>query len=322
MKILSVMDPLSALTLDKDTTVGFMNAASERGHELWICEPHELSLSGPQAYAHAQRVSLPEPNQVQLIGERSRRSLASFDCVWMRKDPPVDQRYLHATYLLDFANTWVINPPAQLRAYNEKLYALRFPEDTPETRLSSRVDELLAWVQAEGAPLVVKPLDGYAGLGVFVLTPEDQNARSALELLTDHGRRWVVAQRYLPEARVGDQRVIFIDGEVVGSVLRTPREDDHRGNIHAGGSVSVVELSERERALCERVGARLKADGIYFAGIDLIGGRLTEINITSPTGIRELKELAGIDAGRLFVEGLEREVTRRAEGSNTGVLKS
>jgi len=317
MKILSVMDPLSALTLDKDTTVGFMNAAVERGHELWICDSPDLSLQGPQAYAFAQPISIPSPDVIIERGPRAHLSLKSFDCVWMRKDPPVDQRYLHTTYLLDFANTWVINPPAQLRAYNEKLYALQFVEDTPETRLSARVDELLSWVQGSAEPLIVKPLDGYGGLGIFLLSATDRNARSTLELLTDHGRRWVVAQRFLPEARAGDQRVIFIDGEVVGSVMRTPRADDHRGNIHAGGTVSIVELSSAERALCERVGARLKQDGIYFAGIDLIGGHLTEINITSPTGIRELKALAEVDAGALFIEGIERRALERAETSHT-----
>lgn len=308
MKILSVMDPLSALTLDKDTTIGFMNAASTRGHEVWFCDTRDLSLQGPQTYAYAQQVELKESREIKQLGTRMSQSLAEFDCVWMRKDPPVDQAYLHATYLLDYAHTWVINPPAQLRAYNEKLYALQFVKDTPETKLSARVDELLEWVQKGKEPLIVKPLDGFGGLGIFLLSPQDRNARSTLELLTDHGKRWVVAQRFLPEARIGDQRVIFIDGQVVGSVLRTPRADDHRGNIHAGGTVSIVELSANEQALCERVGARLKEDGIYFAGIDLIGGHLTEINITSPTGIRELKELSGLDAGALFIEGIERNV--------------
>jgi glutathione synthase len=315
MKFLSVMDPLSALNLPKDTTVGFMNAAAARGHELWMCTARDLYLEGDQTYALAYRVQVPEEDVIEQVG-REALNLSELDCVWMRQDPPVDQGYLHATYLLDFANTWVINPPAQLRTYNEKLYALRFLSDTPHTRLSASVDQVLGWLQKNDAPLIVKPLDGYGGLGVFLLHPQDRNARATLELLTDHNQRWVVVQAFLPAARVGDQRVIFIDGEVIGSVLRTPREDDHRGNIHAGGQVSIVTLSDEEQALCARVGDRLKADGIYFAGIDLIGGRLTEVNITSPTGIRELKALAGIDAGRMFIEGIEREVTRRrAEGT-------
>jgi glutathione synthase len=237
-------------------------------------------------------------------------ALSAFDGVWMRKDPPVDQGYLHATYLLDFAHTWVINPPAQLRAMNEKLYALRFLEHTPATRLSARPEEILEWLSASEEPLIVKPLDGFGGLGIFLLSAGDRNARSTLELLTDHGRRWVVVQRFLPAARVGDQRVLVVDGEVVGSVLRTPRADDNRGNIHAGGSVSVVGLTPTEQALCDAVAARLKGDGVFFAGLDLIGGHITEINITSPTGIRELKALAGVDAGDRFIEAMERGVAR------------
>jgi len=314
VKFLSVMDPLSALNLPKDTTIGFMSAAVARGHEVWMCEPRHLSLRGDEAFAHATRVSIPTPDDVRPHAAEG-AALSSFDCVWMRKDPPVDQGYLHTTYLLDFAHTWVVNPPAQLRAMNEKLYALRFLAHTPATQLSARPDEILEWLHAAGEPLIVKPLDGFGGLGVFLLSPGDRNARATLELLTDHGRRWAVVQRFLPAARVGDQRVLVIDGEVVGSVLRTPRDDDHRGNIHAGGRVSVVELTADERALCDSVAARLKADGVFFAGLDLIGGHITEINITSPTGIRELKALAGVDAGARFVEAVERGA---AEGRGAG----
>ncbi len=304
------MDPLSALNLPKDTTIGFMSAAVARGHEVWMCEPHHLSLDGDQAYAYATRASIPQPDEVRAHPAQD-VALSAFDCVWMRKDPPVDQRYLHTTYLLDFAHTWVINPPAQLRAMNEKLYALRFLEHTPATRLSARPQEVMEWLNASEEPLIVKPLDGFGGLGIFLLSASDRNSRSTLELLTDNGRRWVVVQRFLPEARVGDQRVLVIDGEVVGSVLRTPRADDHRGNIHAGGSVSVVGLTPSEQALCDAVAAQLRRDGIFFAGLDLIGGHITEINITSPTGIRELKALAGIDAGERFIMAMERGV---AEG--------
>ena len=153
--------------------------------------------------------------------------------------------------------------------------------------------------------MIVKPLDGFGGLGIFLLDSQDRNARSILELLTDHGQRWVVVQTYLPQARIGDKRVIIIDGDVVGAILRTPQEDDHRGNIHVGGQVSLTDLTPQEQQVCEEVAQQLKKDGILFAGLDLIGGFLTEINITSPTGIRELKELKGIDAGALFIEMLE-----------------
>lgn len=313
MKILSIMDPLSRLSLPQDTTVGFITAAAKRGHDIYICVPEQLSLIDDQAWVAAQRVGVPDDDVIEVI-EDHWGSLRQFDCVWMRKDPPLDQAYLHATYLLDFANTWVINPPELLRSFNEKLYALQFLDITPHTRVSASPDRVLAWLKERGEPMIVKPLDGYGGLGVFLLSAEDRNARVSLELLTDHGQRRVVVQEYLPAARQGDHRVLVIDGEVVGAILRTPQDDDHRGNIHVGGVVSHLPLSEEELKLCQRVADRLKADGIFFAGLDLIGGLLTEINITSPTGIRELKALTGIDAGDLFVRAIERRLQISEEG--------
>ena len=310
MKFLSVMDPLEALSLDQDTTIGFMNSAAIRGHDLSLCTPDDLFLIGDQTWATTRQVSLPAPNEVHVIREET-CPLSDFDCVWMRKDPPVDQSFLHATYLLDFANTWVINPPAQLRALNEKLYALHFIDLTPPTRVSSNPELILDWLNQEGAPLIVKPLDGYGGLGVALLDSKDRNSRVTLELLTDHGSRRVVVQSYLPAARTGDHRVIIINGKVIGAVLRTPQPDDHRGNIHVGGKVSHSPLSDEELKICERVAVQLSKDGIFFAGLDLIGGVLTEINITSPTGIRELKALTGIDAGDIFVSEIECEVEQR-----------
>ena len=310
MKILSVMDPLERLQLAQDTTIGFINSAAKRDVEVHICTPQMLFMHGAQTWAHVQRVEIPQDDHVNII-ENLDVALCDYDCVWMRKDPPVDQGYLHATYLLDFANTWVINPPAQLRAYNEKLYALRFVDLTPDTRVSARPDQIMQWLQASDDPLIVKPLDGYGGLGVCLLDRHDRNSRVTLELLTQQGQNRVVVQRYLPEARQGDHRVLIIDGDVVGSILRTPQEDDHRGNIHVGGTVTHLPLNQEERTICDRVARQLQEDGIFFAGLDLIGGCLTEINITSPTGIRELKELTGVDAGELLVDAIEQKLIER-----------
>lgn len=312
MQILSVMDPLDKLSLPQDTTVGFINSAIIRGHQVAICTPEDLYLIGDQAWARARFVDVPAENQI-IPREVTEISLLDFDCVWMRKDPPVDQAFLHATYLLDFANTWVINPPEVLRAMNEKLYALRFLDLTPETRVTSSPQLVMKWLLEAKEPMIVKPLDGYGGLGVTLLSAEDRNCRVTLELLTDLGKKRVVVQRYLPAARRGDHRVLIINGEVIGAVLRTPQEDDHRGNIHVGGQVSHLPLSEAELQTCQRVALRLKEDGVFFAGLDLIGGSLTEINITSPTGIRELKALTGIDAGERLIIEIEREVHREAE---------
>ena len=310
MKILSVMDPLERLQLAQDTTIGFMNSAARRGAEIHICTPEMLYTEGAQTWAHVQKVTIPRDDHVD-THEEIDVALCDYDCVWMRKDPPVDQGYLHTTYLLDFANTWVINPPAQLRAYNEKLYALRFIDITPETRVSARPDQVMRWLQESDEPLIVKPLDGYGGLGVCLLDRDDRNSRVTLELLTQQGQNRVVVQRYLPEARRGDHRVLIINGEVVGSILRTPQEDDHRGNIHVGGRVTHMPLNTEERALCDQVARQLHRDGIFFAGLDLIGGKLTEINITSPTGIRELKTLTGVDAGELLIDAIERRLLER-----------
>lgn len=307
MKILSVMDPLEKLSLPQDTTVGFMNVAIERNHEVHICTPSDLYLDGNQTWAWASKVSIPQENEV-IAEERKHYSLASYDCVWMRKDPPVDQSFLHTTYLLDFANTWVINPPQLLRNFNEKLYALQFIEHTPHTRIASSPDLIMEWLKQAGESLIVKPLDGYGGLGVCLLNAHDRNARVTLELLTEQGQKRVVVQKYLPSARKGDHRVLVVNGKVVGAILRTPQEDDHRGNIHVGGTVTHLPLNDDELSLCEHVARQLKADGIFFAGLDLIGGMITEINITSPTGIREYKALTGISVGEIFMKEIEREL--------------
>ena len=309
MKILSVMDPLEKLSLELDTTVGFMNVAAERGHEIHICTAHDLYLDGEQAWAIASRVTIPQANQVQVL-ERLSCSLDQYDCVWMRTDPPVDQSFVHTTYLLDFANTWVINPPHLLRNFNEKLYALKFIAHTPHTRIASSPDLIMDWLKASDESLIVKPLDGYGGLGVCLLNAQDRNARVTLELLTDLGSKRVVVQKYLPSARKGDHRVLVVNGKVVGAILRTPQEDDHRGNIHVGGKVTHLPLNDEELKLCQRVAKQLKADGIFFAGLDLIGGMITEINITSPTGIREYMALTGISVGEIFLKEIETELQK------------
>ena len=309
MKILSVMDPLEKLSLEQDTTVGFINVAAECGHEVHICTPHDLYLDGDQTWVWASQIKVPEANNIDIL-KRLNHSLDQYDCVWMRKDPPVDQDFIHATYLLDFANTWVINPPHLLRNFNEKLYALKFIEHTPHTRVASSPNVIMDWLKASNESLIVKPLDGYGGLGVCLLNAQDRNARVTLEMLTDLGRKRVVVQEYLPSARKGDHRVLVVNGKVVGAILRTPQEDDHRGNIHVGGKVTHLPLNGDELLLCEQVAFQLKADGIFFAGLDLIGGMITEINITSPTGIREYKALTGISVGAVFIQEIERELAK------------
>ncbi len=314
MKFLAIIDPLSHLNLPKDTTIGFMSAAVRLGHQMFFCTIDSLYIDQEQCFAQVFEADIPMDDVVLTKGLHT-CALSEFDAVWMRKDPPVDQAFVHTTYLLDFANTLVINPPAMLRNANEKLYALNFPKWIPKTRIASRVDLILAWIKESNAPLIVKPLDGHGGAGVFLLDQNDRNARSALEQLTNLGQKRVVVQEYIAAARIGDKRVILLDGEVKGVILRTPQADDHRGNIHVGGQVSSTMLTPLEKTLCAEVGAKLKADGLFFVGLDLIGEKLTEVNITSPTGIREVKALYDIDIASAYIEALVSKIQLQKEGS-------
>lgn len=311
MRILVVMDPIDRILVTKDTTFGFMLAAQARGHELFYCHVEHLYFAA-EGYAAARaapvRVRL-DPDDHYELGPWSDLPLGDVHSVWMRKDPPVDQAYLNATFLLDHVppKTLVVNEPRGLRQANEKLYTLHFRDVIPPTMIARDPARIRRWLEKAG-PLIVKPVHGHGGLGVFYLDAADRNVPSILETLTEEGRRWIVVQQYLPAAREGDKRILVIDGEPVGAILRVPRGDDHRGNIHQGGTTVACELTERDRLICATLAPRLRADGLSFVGLDVIGGFLTEVNVTSPTGIRELQALSGIDAGDLYVRWVEGRV--------------
>lgn len=309
LRILVVMDPIEAVNVDRDTTFGFMLAAQARGHELFYCTQDQLyALPGGQAGVRAASVQVwHRPHDFFALGPWVDAPLSTFDSVWMRKDPPVDRDYLHATYLLDHAGpvTQVINRPAALRDANEKLYTLHFSQFTPETLVTRDAARVRDWLARAPWPLIVKPVDGHGGRGVFLLQRDDRNVPSILETLTEDGRRWVMVQRYLPAARDGDKRILMLDGEPLGAILRVPRADENRGNIHVGGSVVRCTLTPREREMCGVIGERLRRDGLVFVGIDVIGEHLTEINVTSPTGIRELLALDGVDVAAAYVKYCE-----------------
>jgi glutathione synthase len=306
MRILVVMDPIERILVSKDTTFGFMLAAQARGHELFYCNLEHLYVEAGRTWARAAPVEVRNvAGDHYTLGAWVDVPLHELHSVWMRKDPPVDHAYLNATFLLDHAGTLVVNEPRGLRAANEKLYTLHFPEVIPETLVTRDPNRIRRWLEKRGAPLIVKPVHGHGGLGVFYLDAGDRNVPSILETLTEEGRRWIVAQEYLPAAREGDKRIIVLDGEPLGAILRVPRADDHRGNIHQGGSTIASPLTDRDREICAALKPRLKADGLYFVGLDVIGGRLTEVNVTSPTGIRELLALAGVDAGDAYVRWIE-----------------
>lgn len=311
MKVLVVMDPIAKVDVDKDTTFGFLLAAQDRNHAVWYCQQSDLYIGRDgRGAVRARAIAVRhQQHDFYTLGEPEDLALDHFDTVWMRKDPPVDRAYLHATYVLDMTDALVLNRPSGIRDANEKFYALNFPEHTPETLVTRDAARIKAWLAERTEPLIVKPVDGHGGYGIFMLTPGDRNVGSILEVLTEDGTRWVMAQAYLPAAREGDKRIVLIDGEPYGAILRVPKGDDHRGNIHVGGTVVPTTLSAADRAICAAVGPRLRKDGLSFVGIDVIGDKLTEVNVTSPTGIREIESLGGEAVGHRFVEWVEGQIT-------------
>jgi glutathione synthase len=297
MRHLFLIDPPERLVEPADTSIAFLREAAARRHETWETQIDDLGArDGGRPFARAKPIELRPGGDWYRLGEPSGRFLDEFDVVWMRKDPPFDLRYVYATHLLSLvrAPTLVVNDPQALRDANEKLVTLRFPELIPETLISGRIDELLEFRRRLGGEMIVKPLGGAGGDGIFHLPDKDRNVRAILEMATRKETELLLAQRYLPEVREGDKRVILVEGEPKGALLRVPHETESRANLHVGGVATKTALSPREVAICAAVGPMLRASGVVFAGLDIIGGYLTEINITSPTGIREIEKLDSV----------------------------
>ncbi len=239
--------------------------------------------------------------------------LSDLDVVWMRKDPPFDMAYIFTTYLLDLAEpgALVVNAPDGLRSFNEKAWTLRFPELVPRSLVTRSQDRLRTMTEEIG-PIVVKPLDGNGGEGVFIVRPDDPNLGVILETATRHESRVILAQRYLAEARDGDKRIILVDGEPVGACLRIPTGVDHRANIHVGARVIPCELSERDLEICAKIGPALREAGQVFVGIDVIGDYLTEVNVTSPTCIHEINRFDGVQIEQLILDAVDRRLAARS----------
>ena len=310
MRILIIMDSIEQAELNKDTSVGFILAAQTLEYPVYYCNQEHLFVEDGRGAALCAPLRLhPDSEDAIELGPWAPAGLSEFDTIWMRKDPPVDRAYLHASHILDMAGSaLVVNSPSGIRFANEKLYAQVFPEFCPPTYVSRDIQSLLIKIRASSQPTVVKPVDGHGGAGVFVLSPDDRNAASVLETLTENGRRWVVSQTYIPAARTGDKRIIMLNGELQGAIIRVPQNLDHRGNIHVGGTVQSVELTDRDLEICRAVGPRLRADGLWFVGLDIIGDYLTEINVTSPTGIREIQSLTGRDVGLSYVKWVQQQL--------------
>jgi glutathione synthase len=296
MRFVFVMDTLDRVDPDKDTTFAFVEAAQKRGHESLHCLPRDLGVRRGEAFARVRGIEVhSEAPHIVLTGAPRELPLSGIDAVFIRKDPPFDQAYLYATLLLERARggPLVVNDPRGLRDANEKLYAMNFSEWTPATLVASDRDAIFAFVDEVGGQAVIKPLDGAGGSGVMMLRRGDKNARAIVDVLTQEGKVLAMVQEFLPSVTEGDKRVLLLDGEPLGAILRVPRGDDLRSNIHVGGSVVPCELTARERAMVEAIAPRLRADGLYFVGLDVIGEKLTEVNVTSPTGIQELGRFQG-----------------------------
>jgi glutathione synthase len=314
-----VTDPLPQFHPDKDTTFVLMLEAQRRGHAVWAIEHRELFVRGDDVQAPCRRAEVRRPTSAGephwTYHESAVLPLARFDAVLMRTDPPVDEDYLYATHLLSLVEArgvLVMNRPAGIRSANEKLYALNFPDCVPPSLVSRSVPQLLAFLRELGGEMIVKPLAGWGGLGIFHVHAADRNLNAILETVTENGRRLVMAQQYLGAVRrTGDERIIMLDGEPLGALARIPREDEHRSNLHVGGTARKVVLGERELRICRAVGPRLRADGLWFVGIDVIGEHLTEVNVTSPTGVQEIDRLDGVALEARVIDFVERKVAER-----------
>ncbi|RMF99024.1 MAG: glutathione synthase [Gammaproteobacteria bacterium] len=300
-----VMDPIGSITPYKDSSLAMLLEAQARGWELHYLEQQDLRLHNGEAFGTARRLEVRDSREdwYRLQAPADVR-LGELDAILMRKDPPFDTEYIYSTYILERAaerGALVVNRPAALRDINEKVYTAWFPQCCPDTLITRSIGQMRSFLKDHGT-VVVKPLDGMGGRSIFVVRHGDNNANVIFETLTRDGRIYAMAQRYIPEIRSGDKRILLVDGEPVGKVLaRIPPPDDNRGNLVMGAQPEVRELSEQDRWICAEVGPVLREHGVLFAGLDVIGDYLTEINVTSPTGIRELRKLAGLDvAARLL----------------------
>lgn len=313
MKFAFIIDPIAKLDPGHDTSVALMEAAQTLGHEVWITEASSLGVTDGKAFATLAPLKL-KPVELQnghwiadrdwfSMGDRSLLPLEAMDAVFMRTDPPVNVPYLYATYILDYVNsakTLVVNAPNGLRAANEKMYALQFTSVIPETIVSQNKQVIREFVDRHGRA-VMKPLGGKGGEGILLMESGDRNCNSLIEISTHQYTEPVMVQIYLPEAKDGDKRVIMLDGEPIGAVNRIPTGSEFRGNMAVGGRVAAAEVTDRDREICAALAPTLQRDGLMFVGIDVIGGYLTEVNVTSPTGIREIDRLSHLRLGEQVV---------------------
>ena len=301
------MDPIDRIDIDVDSTFALALEAQKRGHSLWHYLVRDLTFAHGKVRAQARRLSVRrEKGNHFTLGPVETIDLRSMDVVLMRQDPPFDMAYITATHVLEHIHpaTLVVNDPAEVRNAPEKLFVTHFPDLMPPTLIASDRAEIDAF-RAEHKDIIVKPLFGNGGAGVFHVTPDDENLGSLLEMFTSMSREPVIVQRYLPEVRQGDKRIILVDGKAAGGVMRVPAKGEARANLHVGGTAVKSTLTKREQEICDAIGPELARRGLIFVGIDVIGDYLTEINVTSPTGIQQIDRFDGVNLSGLIWDAIE-----------------
>ena len=313
IRLLVVMDPIATIKPAKDTTLAMLLAAQQRGWELWYAEQRDLSLRDGVALGQVRTVRVRDDLRDWFeLGERNPEPLSGFDVILMRKDPPFDMEFIYTTYILEraeLAGVLVVNRPQGLRDMNEKVYTAWFPQCCAPTLITRDMADMHAFLR-EHTRIVCKPLHGMGGKSIFVLDRGDKNANVIFETMTEYGARFAIVQKYLPEiVATGDSRILVIDGEPPPYALaRIPSETDHRGNLAAGARGEGRELNDRDRWLVSQIGPALRERGMLFVGLDVIGGYVTEINVTSPTGVRELDKQFHVNIADLLMEAIARRV--------------
>lgn len=313
LRIAIQMDPLEKVDINADTTFALAEVAQARGHELFVYQPHHLSFDSGKLVARARPAKVQRVKETPgIFGEETLLDLAEdIDVVLMRQDPPFDMSYITACHLLELlkGKTLVLNDPEFVRSGPEKLFPLLFPEIIPDTLISRDLKAIEAFRQRHG-DIIIKPLYGNGGAGVFRMKEDDSNFSSLMEMFLERTREPMIAQAFLPAVSNGDKRVILVNGEAVGAINRRPKKGETRSNMHVGGTAEPTELSEIDLRICAAIGPELRRRDQLFVGIDVIGDKLTEVNVTSPTGIQELKRFAGIDAAAIFWDCVQDRVAK------------
>ncbi len=307
LKVAVQMDPIEGVNIDADSTFALMLEAQARGHALWHYHPRDLALAGGRVVAHANSVTVERRKGAHWkFGPDETLDLATMDVVLLRQDPPFDMAYITTTHLLEHIHprTLVVNDPASVRNAPEKLFVLHFPELMPETLVTADARAIRAF-RDKHQDIIVKPLFGNGGAGVFHIKPGDSNLNSLIEMFTERSREPLMVQKYVPEVRLGDKRIILVDGVPMGAINRVPAAGEARSNMHVGGRPEQTTLTAREQHICATIGPELKKRGLLFVGIDVIGDYLTEINVTSPTGLQEIARFDGVQLEKAIWDAIE-----------------